>query len=259
MNNHKTIPIGHRGAAAVCPENTLESFRIAFEEHGAEMIEFDLHLSKEGIPVVIHDETLERTTNGSGLVAAHTLQELRSLDAGFNFDPDNNQSFPWRGKDLTIPTLDEVFERFPDKALALEIKSTCPETVNRILAVVQKYQAESRVIIGSLHDGIYREIRDKQRSFRIFTSKREAQRLYFQYLTGQKSHEQRPDLVASLPVKTRFFDLKTRRWIHWLKKKKVTVYYWTVNEPELMRTLAERGADGIMSDNPQLIRKALGA
>ncbi len=82
MSKKNPLVIGHRGASALMPENTLESFRLAFGEHAADMIEFDVHLSRDGIPVVIHDETLERTTNGQGFVANKTFAELKSLNAG---------------------------------------------------------------------------------------------------------------------------------------------------------------------------------
>jgi glycerophosphoryl diester phosphodiesterase len=94
------------------PENTLESFRLAFCEHAADMIEFDVHLSRDGIPVVIHDETLERTTNGQGFVANKTFAELKSLNAGYGFDPEKNFSFPTRDRQIRIPSLEEVFQNF---------------------------------------------------------------------------------------------------------------------------------------------------
>lgn len=257
MHKEKTLVIGHRGAAALCPENTLASFHLAFDEHQCDMIEFDLHISADGVPVIIHDDTLERTTDGQGKVAEQTLQQLKIRDAGFHFDPLHDQSFPFRGQGLTIPTLDEVFEHFPDKRLALEIKSQTDETVKQIFKVIAKHNAYDRVVVGSLHDSVYHKLIALKPNCKIFTSKNEAQRLYMQFILGLGKKKKRPGLVASLPVKTNFLDLKTKKWIDWLKQKEITVYYWTVNDTGLMRALAERGADGIMSDNPKLILESI--
>ena len=257
MHKGKTLSIGHRGASALRPENTLESFKAAFDEHQCDMIEFDVHLSKDLIPIVFHDETLERTTDGKGFVAHQSLQELKSLDAGFNFDPESNGTFPFRGKGIKIPTLEEVFELFPEKKLAIEIKSVCAQTVDRILKIISKHNAFSRVVVGSLYDPIYQELKQKQNNFKIFSSKREAIRLYLQYRLGINKKLPCPDLVASLPVESKFIDLKKEAWIKWLQNKGITVYYWTVNDPQLMKILSARGADGLMSDNPGIIQAAI--
>lgn len=257
MNEKMPLVIGHRGASALLPENTLESFRLAFGAHAADMIEFDVHLSSDGIPVVIHDETLERTTNGNGPVAEKTFQKLRELDAGFGFDPEGSSSFPHRGKSIRIPSLEEVFQEFPGKRLAVEIKSTDPQIVSKVLGLVKKYKAEDRCIVGSLEDSIYQELLRVQAPTQIFTSRKAVLRLVAESFLHPRRPKKTPSLVASLPVKNRFFDLKKQSWIDWLHRKDVEVYFWTVNDPGLMRLLAERGADGIMSDNPGLIRKSL--
>ena len=99
--------IGHRGAAAYAPENTLPSFEHAVEV-GADGVELDLHCTADGHLVVIHDDTLERTTDGSGAVEERTLEELRGFDAGYRFTPDRGETFPFRGRGVRIPTFEEV-------------------------------------------------------------------------------------------------------------------------------------------------------
>ncbi len=103
----------HRGAAARAPENTLEAFRLAVEA-GAGGLELDVHLTRDGEVVVIHDATVDRVTDGSGAVAGMTLEEVRRLDAGNSFSPDGGQTFPYRGRGVRISTLAEVYEEFPD-------------------------------------------------------------------------------------------------------------------------------------------------
>src|SRR5262245_19840849 len=103
--------IAHRGDSAHFPENTIPSFDRAVEL-GADAIEFDLRVSRDGEVVIIHDPTVDRTTNGTGPVSSLTLAELRALDAGARFTTDGGKSIPFRGRGLTIPTFDEMLARY---------------------------------------------------------------------------------------------------------------------------------------------------
>ena len=114
--------IAHRGNSAFWPENTLASF-----EHGmalgADALEFDVRVSRDGHAMVIHDATLERTTNGSGRVSACALADLQRLDAGYHFTRDVGRTFPYRGRGITIPTLEQALATFPAVPIILEIKT----------------------------------------------------------------------------------------------------------------------------------------
>ena len=103
------LAIGHRGAAGVAPENTLPGLRHAVEV-GADAVEFDLQVTRDDRLVLLHDPTVDRTTDGSGEVEDLTLQEVRGLDAGHAFTPDRGASFPHRGRGVGIPTLEEALE-----------------------------------------------------------------------------------------------------------------------------------------------------
>src|SRR5688572_4555173 len=124
----KPHTIGHRGAAGVAPENTLPSFERAFDD-GAQFVELDVRESRDGEVVIIHDETLERTTNGVGLVNQHTLKELKALDAGYRFKPDGGISYPFRNQKIELPTLEDFFSSFPLGKAIIEIKQGAPSIV----------------------------------------------------------------------------------------------------------------------------------
>src|SRR5918994_4145382 len=109
------VNLAHRGASALAPENTLEAFRMAVEA-GAGGLELDVHLTRDGHVVVIHDETVDRTTGGTGAVAEMTLDELRGLDAGHDFSPDGGSTLPYRDRNVLVPTLAEVLREFPGVA-----------------------------------------------------------------------------------------------------------------------------------------------
>lgn len=118
-----TIIVGHRGAAAHAPENTLESYRMGVEM-GADAIELDVHLTADGQLAVIHDDTLDRTTDRSGRVADLTMDDIRQADAGARFARPGDSGNPFAGRGLTVPTLGEVLEWLPeDVGLVIEIKA----------------------------------------------------------------------------------------------------------------------------------------
>ena len=123
--------LAHRGGSALAPENTLPAYENGLRL-GADALELDIHYSRDGEIVVFHDDTLDRTTNGSGPLAALTLADLRRLDAGYHFMPDGGKTFPWRGKGVTIPTLREVFERFPQTRVNIEMKVNDAEGERRL-------------------------------------------------------------------------------------------------------------------------------
>ena len=118
-----TIVVAHRGASARAPENTMEAFRLGVED-GADAIELDVHLTADGQLAVIHDETLDRTTDRTGRVADLTMEELREADAGATFARPDDSGFPFAGQGLTVPTLPEVLSWLPDEVgLVVEIKA----------------------------------------------------------------------------------------------------------------------------------------
>ena len=142
----KALPVvGHRGNAAHAPENTIESFRQAVAI-GVDALEMDVHLTSDGQVVVIHDPTLDRTTNLSGRVDRMTLTDLRRADAGASFTKDG-RTWPYRGKGLTIPTLEEVLTTFPAMPLLIEIKTPVASRAAR--EVIERHNAVDRCIVAS--------------------------------------------------------------------------------------------------------------
>ena len=123
--NSRPLVFAHRGGGGLYPENTLEAFKYSVSM-GVDVLELDVHSTSDGTLVVMHDSQVDRTTNGSGQVNQMTLVQLKKLDAGYGFTPDGGKTYPYRGRGITIPTLQEVFDALPDKTFNIEPKQAEP-------------------------------------------------------------------------------------------------------------------------------------
>lgn len=242
--------IGHRGAAGVAPENTLPSFRHAVEV-GAEAVELDLHCSRCGALVVIHDDTVERTTDGVGRVESMDLEELRGLDAGYRFTADGGESYPFRGEGHTIPTFDEVLAEIPGLPVIAEIKSARAGVAlgNWLL---ERPEA-GRILVG----GFTRSHVDPAgRRARWRCAYAEELRGYV--LLGKLGLAglavPRVD-AAMVPERRRGVRIVTPRFVRRAHADGLGVFVWTVNDPDDMRRLYAWGVDGLLSDHPARLRR----
>jgi glycerophosphoryl diester phosphodiesterase len=142
------VNMAHRGASALAPENTIEAFRLALEA-GAGGLELDVHMTRDGHIVVIHDATVDRTTSGTGAVSEMTIDELRGLDAGYNFSPDGGPTRPYRGRGSKVPMLERVLREFPGVAINIDIKAGSSGIEAAVLGVVREADALGRVLVVS--------------------------------------------------------------------------------------------------------------
>jgi glycerophosphoryl diester phosphodiesterase len=142
--------IAHRGFAGRYPENTMLSFEKA-AELPIDAIELDIHTTRDGRIVVIHDPMLDRTTDRTGRVLDLTYEELRKVDAGYRFDPDGRGEYPFRGKGIEVPLLEDVFKRLPGMRFVVEIKQIMPALEESLYRLIRKYRLSERVIVASEH------------------------------------------------------------------------------------------------------------
>ena len=140
------INFAHRGGAKVVPEDTLEGFREGFAM-GGRVVECDVHASAEGTVVVIHDAVVDRTTDGTGPVAEKNVPELQNLDAGYRFSPDGGLTFPWRAKGVKIPTLEALYEAFPDAPFNIEIKGRRSGIEEAVFGQIEAAGAIGRTLV----------------------------------------------------------------------------------------------------------------
>ncbi|HEY7026876.1 MAG TPA: glycerophosphodiester phosphodiesterase family protein [Gemmatimonadales bacterium] len=237
--------IGHRGAAGYAPENTMASFRLALEQ-GADALEFDVRVTRDGEAVVLHDPTLERTTDGIGPLRLRTLKELEGVDAGFRFSLDS-RDYPWRGKGLRIPRLREVIEEIAMVPLLIEVKE--PEAQEAIARVLRETGATDRAVLAGSDWRSLRAFRTPP--FHLGASRRDIARLYFRW--GD------PDPACrcfAVPDRFKFLPVPTRRFVRAAHDRRASVHVWTVDDPALATRLWANGVNGIVTNRPDLIVKA---
>ena len=245
--------VAHRGGSGLMPENTLAAFLDADARWRADMIELDVHATADDHCVVIHDPTVDRTTNGSGVVAAMTLAEIQSLDAGYHFTPDGGRTFPLRGEGLRVPTIEEVFAALPSMRLTVEVKSAAAQTP--LFRAIAQYQATQRVIAAGEHDA-HRTLFGAYRG-PISASRQQCMPFYVMHrLRLAVLAKVRADVVQ-MPEFHRGRRVLTQRLVQDLHTGGVLVQVWTVNDPTDMDRLLDWGVDGILTDYPDRLSLVL--
>lgn len=241
---------GHRGAAGVAPENTLPSFRRALAD-GVDVFELDVHATRDGEVVVLHDPTLERTTDGVGRVAALSFAELVQLDAGHGFSPDGGKTFPFRGQGIRVPRLTELIREFPEIPLNIEIKSEGDAVVTAVVRIVRA--ARARIVLAAEHDSIMQAIRAAAPE--IPTSLATLEVADFIGALQAGTEPMIPDGAVALQIPPRYGDttLVDAASVAAAHRLGAEIHVWTINDPAEARRLLDLGCDGIMTDLPHLI------
>jgi glycerophosphoryl diester phosphodiesterase len=232
----------------------MAAFRRAVDV-GVSYAELDVHATRDGQVVVIHDEALERTTNGQEKVQEHTLAELQQLDAGYWFSADGGQQFPFRAAGVRIPTLAEVLRGFPELRFTVEIKQTEPPIEELVIAVVRDCGRAEDVILASEHDRVITRVRDLAPSIATSFAAGEVADFIQRVSTDQLAEYHPAGLALQIPPEFHDIPLVTAETVTAAHALGLEVHVWTINEPQEMERLLDLGVDGIMSDFPGRLRE----
>jgi glycerophosphoryl diester phosphodiesterase len=239
--------IGHRGNRAHSPENTLESMREAVAL-GVEALEFDVHVSRDGVASVHHDLTLDRTTSGSGPLAARSRAELDELDAGYHFTTDGGASYPWRDMGVRIPTLDAVLAEFATLPLIIEIKT--PAATAAVRAAIARHAAERRVIVAGFESASVRPLSGGPIALGACTA--DLVRLLPAAFLGRRGADA-PFVAACIPPVHHGLPVPVAHIARLMHKRGGVTHVWTVNSASEALALWRKGVNGIISDDPATI------
>lgn len=252
----RPLVIAHQGGDELWPGNTLFAFQNA-ADLGVDVLEMDLHITADGVLVLIHDETVDRTTNGTGEVEALTLEELKQLDAGYDWSMDDGATTPFRGQGITIPTLEEVFSTFPNYRMTIEIKKTNVSMAKPFCNMIREYNMEDKVLVASFHDERLDEFRAECPE--VATSSARTETTVFVLLTkaflgGFYS----PHFYAlQVPQESSGITVMTEGFVRAAHARNLAVEPWTINDEETMRKFITWGVDGIITDRPDIMLKIL--
>jgi glycerophosphoryl diester phosphodiesterase len=241
----------HRGGAALRPENTIAAFDNGLAA-GADGLELDVRLTRDGAVVVHHDDTLERTTSGRGRLGACTTDELRSVDAGYWFKPtDAGHDFPYRGIGVCVPLLRDVLARYPAIPLIIELKQNLPELAHRTIAQLREAGALDRAALGSFSWRVLRVARAYEPGVATGASREETRLALYRSWVGWplKNEAYREFQVPEKSGPTR---IVSRRFIRHAHRAGLPVKVWTVNDAEDMQRLIDWGVDALITDRPDL-------
>ena len=238
----------HRGGAALRPENTFEAF-----DHGlalgADGLEFDVRLTRDGTVVVHHDDTLDRTTNGRGSVATCTVADIAQLDAAYWFG--TRGDFPYRGRRICIPLLSEVLERYPGIPLLIELKQNLPDLARRTIDVVRAAGAVDRVALGSFAWRVLHAAREYEPAVATGASREETRWALYRSWIGWHLRTP-PYREFQVPESSEGTTIVSPRFVGFAHRAGLRVKVWTVDEPDDMRRLIGFGVDAIISDRPDV-------
>jgi glycerophosphoryl diester phosphodiesterase len=252
----KFLVIAHRGGPSLGPESTLYTFRKAVKL-GVDVLEMDVRSTRDGQLIILHDDTVSRTTNATGPAQNYTLVDLKKLDAAHRWSPDNGQTFPLRNKGVQIPTLSEVFEAFPQTKLNLEIKEARSSTIQSLCRLIRDHQMTSNVVVASFDTDSLKEFRRLCPQVATSAGASEA-RLFFGLQKAYLEAAYSP-VVQVLQVPEALGDLRivNKRFIDAAHARNMRVQVWLANDVTSMQRLLELGVDGIMTDYPQRLMEVL--
>lgn len=244
------LSIAHRGGGKLAPEETLPAFDNAVAL-GADVLELDVHSTADGEVICLHDDTLDRTTDGSGPVHDLTLADLGSLDAGYHFSPDGGTTFPFRGQGIRVPTLAEVLQAHPDAWWSIEIKQSTPSIVDEVLAVIDAANATQRVVVVSFFDQVVLDVRAKRPD--VLTGMALGEMTTFLGLSSETEAGYEAATRIVQPPK----NAVTAELVARANRMDLRLHAWTVNDQSEMASLLALGTHGIMTDDPALLGQVL--
>lgn len=249
----------HAGGDHLNPGNTMQAFAHAVEL-GVDVLELDTQITADGVIVVIHDDTVDRTTDGRGLVVDFTYAELLEFDAAFEWRPPGGDADapPYRGTGLVIPTLQEVLEAFPSVGVNLDMKSADPRVPEATCNLIRATGREASVMAASFLDDNLRRFRELCPDVATSAGPDEVRAFYVFNLLGLGRWTAPAADAFQVPVRQGSIEIVAPRMVRGLRERNVRLDVWTINDEVEMRRLLDLGVGGLITDRPDLALALLG-
>lgn len=257
-NKPDVLVIAHQGGNGLWPSNTIYAFERA-TEMGVDVLEMDIHRTSDGVLVLSHDETVDRLTDGSGLIKEMTFAELQELDAAYDWsEDDHGAAFPFRGQGIQMPSLHEVLMAFPDMPMNIEMKQAEPSIVVEFCDLIRAHGKQEDVLVASFHPDTMREFRSYCTEVATSGTEEEIRPYYVLNRLFLDAVYRPPAEAFQVPEYSGDLHVVTRRFVQGTRKHNVDVHVWTVDETADMQRLLDLGVDGIITDRPDRLLNLLG-
>lgn len=241
------IVVGHRGAAGLAPENTLESIEAALSA-GADAVEIDVRVTDDGVPILLHDATLDRTTTARGPIAQRRSTAIGHIDAGAHWTADEGQTFPWRDRGVRLATLAEVLAAWPALPLLIDVKAAAAQRA--IARTVLGADAAGRCVFASEDDAALESFRAPP--FLCGASRKDIAIFLARVAAGRPPRTAR-HVAMSIPDRYLGIPVASQAFIDAARAVKNSVHVWTVDDPAAAIRLWAWGASGIVTNVPHAI------
>ncbi len=251
----RTLVIAHRGGNELAPEHTLLNYDRALAQ-GVDVFEMDFRVTSDGVLVLMHDQTVNRTTDGEGRVEEFTFAEIRELDAGYDYTQDGGETYPYRGMGLRVPTVEEMFQRYRGKLMNIEIKAENPPSViPTFVELLDRYDMRDRVLVASFSDELIQQFRAAAPDVRSSYSPGEVVAFYV------LSEANEPDYVApagflQVPPVFQGVEVLTPSFVDKAHRLGLYVHAWGADDQ--MQAIVDLGVDGFIVDDTQQLIDILG-
>jgi glycerophosphoryl diester phosphodiesterase len=246
---HTPLVFAHQGGENLRPSNTMLAFRHAVDL-GADVLDTDMHMTSDGALVLMHDETVDRTTDGAGAIRDLTLAQLKRLDAGYRFSLDDGRTFPYRGQGYAVATLEELFQAFPDKRFGVEIKQTPPQIAVPFCGLIRRYNMQDRVLVSSFLQANMDAFRHQCPEVATSATEDEVRQFFILSTLGLSAAYSPNYQSLQVPEYSGGIHVLTSRLIAAAHSRGLVVQPWTIDEEADLRRVLSLGVDGINTNYP---------
>ncbi|GAA5502525.1 glycerophosphodiester phosphodiesterase [Deinococcus xinjiangensis] len=252
----KVMNIAHQGGEELWPSNTMLAYKNA-AALGVDMLDMDMHSTKDGVLVLSHDDTLDCLTDRVGKISELTYAEVGQADAGYRLTPAGASGFPFRGQGVTLPKVRDILTTFPTFPMTIEIKEARPSVAQPFCDLLRETHMTAKVIVASFSDLAMNESRAACPEVTTSMTEKELKPLVILSKVGLARFAKAAGQVAQVPVRSGSIEIVTPSFVRAMHARGIAVHVWTINDEPEMRRLAALGVDGIMSDRPDLLKKVL--
>ena len=256
FESDRPMVIAHQGGEGLRPSNTLIAFENAVAL-GVDVLEMDVHSTADSALVLIHDDTVDRTTDGTGRVNDFALAELQQLDAGEYWTADDGATTPYRGQGVRIPTLDEVLTAFPQMKFNIEIKQVEPSIAASLCEALRAHGLTDRALVVSFHPTAMNEFRAACPEVATSMVEDEIRPFFILNTIFLGALYSPPGAAFQVPEYSGSLHVLTPRFVRGAQANNVAVHPWTIDDPADMARFLDMGVDGIITDRPDLMIELL--